>query len=81
VLDLLARSQMRDIRAFMKDCPSNLTVYDPLILKVLAKRPRDWDLLAAYASWRMQKSSAMIRVRELPRRIVNRFRTVLNRGG
>lgn len=81
VLDLLARSQMRDIRAFMKDCPSNLTVYDPLIRKVLAKRPRDWDLLAAYARWRMQKSSAMIRVRELPRRIVNRFRTVLNRGG
>jgi len=81
VLDLLARPQMRDIRAFMKDCPSNLTVYDPLILKVLAKRPRDWDLLAAYAHWRMQESSAVMRVRELPRRMVNRFRTVLNRGG
>jgi hypothetical protein len=30
---LLARPELRDIRAFMKDCPSNLTVYDPLILK------------------------------------------------
>ena len=81
VLDLLAQSQMRDIRALMKDCPSNLTVYDPLIVKVLAKRPRDWDLLAAYARWRMQQSAAMMRVRELPRRIVDRCRTVLNRGG
>jgi hypothetical protein len=65
----------------MKDCPSNLTVYDPLIVKVLAKRPRDWDLLAAYARWRMQESAAMMRVRELPRRIVDRFKTLLNRGG
>ena len=56
VLDLLARPEMRDIRAFMKDCPSNLTVYDPLILKVLGKRARDWDLFAAYARWKIRES-------------------------
>jgi hypothetical protein len=75
VLDLLRRPAMRDIRAFMKDCPSNLTVYDPLILKVLGKRPRDWDLFAAYARWKMHESTAAMRVRELPRRIANRFRS------
>jgi glycosyltransferase involved in cell wall biosynthesis len=75
VLDLLGRPAMRDIRAFMKDCPSNLTVYDPLILKVLGKRPSDWDLFAAYARWKMHESRAAMRVRELPRRIANRFRS------
>ena len=74
VLDLLARPEMRDIRAFMKDCPSNLTVYDPLILKVLGKRPRDWDLFAAYARWKIRESAAAMRARELPRRVANRFR-------
>ena len=75
VLDLLGRPAMRDIRAFMKDCPSNLTVYDPLILKVLGKRPSDWDLFAAYARWKMHESRAAMRVRELPRRIANRLRS------
>ena len=74
VLDLLARPEMRDIRAFMKDCPSNLTVYDPLILKVLGKRARDWDLFAAYARWKIRESAAAMRARELPRRVANRFR-------
>ena len=31
VLDLLAPPEMNHTGAFMKDCPSNLTVYDPLI--------------------------------------------------
>ena len=74
VLDLLARPEMRDIRAFMKDCPSNLTVYDPLILKVLGKRPRDWDLFATYARWKIRESAAAMRARQLPRRVANRFR-------
>jgi Glycosyl transferase family 2 len=52
MLELLAQPELRDIRAFMRDCPSNLTVYDPLILPLLAKRPRDWDLFAAYARWK-----------------------------
>jgi hypothetical protein len=55
ILELLARPQLRDIRAFMRNCPSNLTVYDPLILPLLAKRPRDWDLLAAYSWWKMRQ--------------------------
>ena len=74
VLDLLARPEMRDIRAFMKDCPSNLTVYDPLILKVLGKRPRDWDLFATYARWKIREFAAAMRARQLPRRVANRFR-------
>jgi hypothetical protein len=79
LLTLLARPEMRDIRAFMKDCPSNLTVYDPLILEILGKRPRDWDLFAAYARWKMQASAATMRIRELPRRIANRLRILLRR--
>ena len=74
VLELLARPEMRDIRAFMKDCPSNLTVYDPMILKVLSGRPRDWDLFASYARWKIRESAAAMRARELPRRVANRFR-------
>jgi hypothetical protein len=73
VLDLLARPEMCDIRALMKDCPSNLTVYDPLILRVLGTRPRDWDLFAAYAGWKIRESAAAMRARELPRRVANRF--------
>jgi glycosyltransferase involved in cell wall biosynthesis len=79
LLTLLARPEMRDIRAFMKDCPSNLTVYDPLILEILRKRPRDWDLFAAYARWKMQASAATMRIRELPRRVANRLRILLRR--
>lgn len=54
ILDLLARPQLRDIRAFVRSCPSNLTVYDPLILNVLARRPHDWDLFTAHACWKMR---------------------------
>jgi glycosyltransferase involved in cell wall biosynthesis len=79
LLTLLARPEMRDIRAFMKDCPSNLTVYDPLILEILGKRPRDWDLFAAYARWKMQASAATMRIRQLPRRVANRLRILLRR--
>jgi glycosyltransferase involved in cell wall biosynthesis len=54
MLDLLARPELRDVRALMKDCPSNLTVYDPLITRLLARRPRDWDILVAYAAWKLR---------------------------
>jgi glycosyltransferase involved in cell wall biosynthesis len=52
IVDLLARPELRDIRDFVRSCPSNLTVY-PTILRHLAKRPRDWDLFAPYARWKM----------------------------
>jgi Glycosyl transferase family 2 len=61
LLELLARPQLRDIRAFMRDCPSNLTVYDPLILRLLAQRRRDWDLLAAYAPWKLRERTRWTR--------------------
>jgi glycosyltransferase involved in cell wall biosynthesis len=61
LLELLARPQLRDIRAFMRDCPSNLTVYDPLILGLLARRPRDWDLFAAYAPWKLREHARWTR--------------------
>ena len=55
ILELLARPDLSDIRAFMRDCPSNLTVYDPLLLRLLIKRSRDWDLFAAYAPWKLRE--------------------------
>ena len=68
ILDILARAEFRDIRAFMKDCPSNLTVYDPLILALLAKRPRDWDLFGAYARWKVgERAQRITSSRLLPR--------------
>jgi glycosyltransferase involved in cell wall biosynthesis len=79
VLDLLSQGELRDIRAFMKDCPSNLTVYDPLILKLLAKRPRDWDLFAAYARWKMHEYAARTRYRDRARRFASRFWNVVRK--
>jgi len=78
IADLLARKEMRDVRAFMRACPSNLTVYDPLILGVLAKRPRDWDLFAAYARWKMgEYVSQTLRPRHLVRHLAGRLRNVV----
>jgi glycosyltransferase involved in cell wall biosynthesis len=78
IADLLARKEMRDIRAFMRACPSNMTVYDPLILGVLAKRPRDWDLFAAYARWKMgEYVSQTVRPRQLIRHFVGRLRNIV----
>lgn len=51
VFDRLDRSDLRDIRTFMKRCPSNLTLYEPLLKSVLIKRPKDWDVLASYVIW------------------------------
>jgi glycosyltransferase involved in cell wall biosynthesis len=79
VLDLLARPEMRDIRAFIRDCPSNLTVYDPLILALCAKRPRDWDLFAAYARWKMHEYAAKARVNDLPRRVAGRVKILFRK--
>jgi hypothetical protein len=70
---------LRDIRAFMKDCPSNLRVYDPLILKLLAKRPRDWDLFAAYARWKMREYAARTRQGDRARRFASRFWNVVRK--
>jgi Glycosyl transferase family 2 len=79
LLELLAQPELRDIRAFMKDCPSNLTVYDPLILKLLAKRPRDWDLFAAYARWKMREYAARTRQGDRARRFASRFWNVVRK--
>lgn len=80
ILDVLARADFRDIRAFMKDCPSNLTVYDPLFLGILAKRPRDWDLFAAYARWKMDRYTRLSRPKNLGRLLAGRFRNVVRKG-
>jgi glycosyltransferase involved in cell wall biosynthesis len=77
ILDILARTDFRDIRAFMKDCPSNLTVYDPLMLGILARRPRDWDLFAAYARWKMDRYARLTHPRTVGRVLADRFRKVL----
>jgi GT2 family glycosyltransferase len=38
----------------VKDCPPNFTVYDPLFTRLLARRPRDWDVLVVYAAWKLR---------------------------
>jgi glycosyltransferase involved in cell wall biosynthesis len=53
LLDVLQQPQFRDVRSFLRECPSNLTVYDPILMRVLARRPRDWDLFATYAGWKL----------------------------
>src|SRR5262249_47419772 len=63
LLELLAQPELRDIRAFMKECPSNLSVYDPLIFKLLARRPYDWDLSLAYGRWKLREYAAQQRYR------------------
>src|SRR6266436_580004 len=63
LLELLAQPELRDIRAFMKECPSNLAVYDPLIFKLLARRPRDWDFFAAYGRWKLREYATRQRYR------------------
>ena len=77
ILDILARADFRDVRAFIKDCPSNLTVYDPLMLGILAKRPRDWDLFATYARWKLDRYTRLTRPRIFGRALANRLRKVL----
>jgi glycosyltransferase involved in cell wall biosynthesis len=80
LLELLAQPQLRDIRAFLKDCPSNLTVYDPLILRLLAKRPRDWDLFAAYAGWKVREYAGSAPPRDVPRRLAGRLWNIAREG-
>jgi glycosyltransferase involved in cell wall biosynthesis len=80
LLELLARPQLRDIRAFLQDCPSNLTVYDPLILKLLAKRPRDWDLFAAYGRWKIREYGMRTWQRSIPRRLAGRLLNIARKG-
>jgi glycosyltransferase involved in cell wall biosynthesis len=79
VLDILARADLRDIRAFMRDCPSNLTVYDPLLLGVLAKRPRDWDLFTAYARWKLDRYTRLAHPKNLGRALSGRFRNIVRK--
>jgi hypothetical protein len=55
LLELLSQPELRDIRGFLKNCPSNLTVYDPLILGLLARRLRNWDLFVAYGRWKLRE--------------------------
>ena len=75
----MAQPQLRDIRAFMKDCPSNLTVYDPLIIKLLAKQSRDWDLFAAYARWKMHEHPTWTRQKNRARRFASRLWRVMRK--
>jgi hypothetical protein len=63
LLELLAQPEMRDIRAFMKECPSNLTVYDPVLLELLARQPRDWDVFVAYGFWKLREYATRQRYR------------------
>jgi glycosyltransferase domain-containing protein len=48
MLDLLARPEYRDIRGAFRRCPSNLLVGQALLLNLLLRRMRDWDLFLPY---------------------------------
>jgi hypothetical protein len=71
LLELLAQPELRDIRAFMKECPSNLAVYEPLILRLLARRPRDWDFFVTFGYWKLRDyaTKQMCRCRYLASRL------------
>jgi glycosyltransferase involved in cell wall biosynthesis len=51
LLDKLAAPDMRDIRAFLRSCPSNMSVYGDLFFEVQREKPRDWDLLVSNFVW------------------------------
>jgi hypothetical protein len=65
----------------MRSCPSNFSVYGTLFLKLLAKRPRDWDLFISYALWtiREYKRGNQIRWSGLPYHLVRRAGAKLQR--
>jgi hypothetical protein len=63
-------------------------VYDPLILKVLSARRSDWDLLAAYAPWKLRQCAAWTgdtaytlaaRINDAARKGLHRMRARANR--
>jgi glycosyl transferase family 2 len=51
LLDKLAAPEMGDIRAFLRSCPSNMSVYGDLFFEALREKPRDWDLLVSNFVW------------------------------
>jgi glycosyltransferase involved in cell wall biosynthesis len=55
MLDLLAGSVFRDVRRCFRACPSVLSPFGILMLDVLRHRPRDYDLLAPYAWWKVRE--------------------------
>jgi glycosyltransferase involved in cell wall biosynthesis len=54
-LELLARPPYRDIRPAYRACPSNLSPTGNLMLRVLVRRPKDWDLFLSYFWWKIQQ--------------------------
>ena len=55
MLDLLARHPYRDIRKAFRRCPSNFSPWGTQMLKLLLRRPGDWDLLVPYLAWKVRE--------------------------
>ncbi len=55
MLDLLHGGSFRDVRGFFRACPTLFSPFGTLMLKILAGRPADWDLLVPYALWKIKE--------------------------
>jgi len=47
--------EFRDIRRAFRRAPSNLSPWGTLMLRILLRQPRDWDLFFPYLAWKMRE--------------------------
>lgn len=55
MLNLLRGGDFRDVRSFFRACPTLFSPFGTLMLRILARRPVDWDLLVPYAIWKVKE--------------------------
>jgi GT2 family glycosyltransferase len=55
VLDELAAADLRDVRRAFRRCPSNFRPWGLMMLELQMRHPRDWDLFAAHALWKIRE--------------------------
>lgn len=51
----MRQAEYRDIRRSFRRAPSNMSPWGTLMLRVLLRRPGDWDLFFPYLYWKMQE--------------------------
>ncbi|HEY9081025.1 glycosyltransferase family 2 protein [Magnetovibrio sp.] len=55
MLAILRRKEFAIPRSYFRACPSNLSPFGVLMLKILATRPLDWDLFIPYFIWKTKE--------------------------
>lgn len=55
MLDIMREPRFKVVRRGFRSCPTNLSPFGTLMLRVLLKRPRDWDLFAPYLLWKLKE--------------------------